>query len=369
MIRNLIKKLFLTALVLGLVVLGAAAAAGWHFWQQFHEPYRGWTGAEQVVDVTPGTPVPRILGDLERVGVLRDARLARYYLVYQMGDPPLLAGEYRFREALAAPDVLSKLVRGEVTTYPATLIEGLDLEETAESLASQGFGDVEVFLREMRDPSRIADLDPLAEDLEGYLYPETYHFARSTPEEDIVDLMVKTFRAGWSGEAAPLLQLQGGALADLGLADVPPEALTRAVVSLASIVEKETQKDDERGIVASVYTNRLRIGMPLQADPTVIAALKREGRWDGNIRRPDLRMDHPYNTYVHAGLPPGPICSPTLDSLLAVLQPADTKYLYFVSRNDGTHAFAASLDEHNRNVYRWQKLYWREKWAKEQGGG
>lgn len=340
---------------------------GWHLWQQFHEPYRAWAGAERVVEVAPGTSAPRILADLERAGVLRDARLARYYLIYRLGDPPLLAGEYRFRESLAAPDVLAKLVRGEVTTYPVTLIEGLDLEETAESLASQGFGEVDVFLAEMRDPSRIVDLDPLAEDLEGYLYPETYHFARSTPEKDIVDLMVNTFRDGWIDEAAPLLE-RGIDLKELGLS-VPDEELTRAVVSLASIVEKETQKDDERAIVASVYTNRLRIGMPLQADPTVIAALKREGRWDGNIRRPDLQMDHPYNTYVNGGLPPGPICSPTLDSVLAVLQPADTKYLYFVSRNDGTHVFSSTLAEHNRAVYKWQKLYWREKWAKERGGG
>ncbi|MDA8015847.1 MAG: endolytic transglycosylase MltG [Thermoanaerobaculia bacterium] len=363
----MIRKIFFTILVLGLVALGAATAVGWHLWQQFHQPFRAWVGAEQIVNVAPGTSAPRILADLERAGVLRDARLARYFLIYRLGDPPLLAGEYRFRQEMAAPDVLAKLIRGEVTTYPVTLIEGLDLHETAEALTRQGFGDVNVFLREMRDPSRISDLDPLAEDLEGYLYPETYHFSRGTPESDIVDLMVGTFRQGWSDEVAPLLERRAE-LEDLGLDEVPEEGLVRAVVSLASIVEKETQKDDERNLVASVYTNRLRIGMPLQADPTVIAALKREGRWDGNIRRPDLQMDHPYNTYVRGGLPPGPICSPTLDSLLAVLQPADTKYLYFVSRNDGTHAFAASLAEHNRNVYRWQKLYWREKWAKERNG-
>lgn len=363
----MIRKLLLLLVVLGLVALGVGSAVGWHLWQRFHEPYRAWTGAERVVEVAPGSSAPRILADLERAGVLRDARLARYYLIHRLGDPPLLAGEYRFREAMAAPDVLAKLVRGEVTTYPVTLIEGLDLEETAESLASQGFGDVSVFLAEMRDPSRIADLDPLAVDLEGYLYPETYHFARGTAEAAIVDLLVNTFRQGWTEEARPLLAGQAD-LADLGFGDVPSEELIRAVVSLASIVEKETQKDDERAVVASVFTNRLRVGMPLQADPTVIAALKREGRWDGNIRRPDLQMDHPYNTYVNAGLPPGPICSPTLDSLLAVLQPADTDYLYFVSRNDGTHAFATSLAEHNRNVHRWQKLYWREKWARERNG-
>lgn len=360
----MIRKLFKTLLVLTLVALGAATGVGWHLWQQFHQPYRSWTGPQQVVVVAPGSSASRILTDLERAGVLRDARLARLFLIHRLDDPPLKAGEYRFREALAAPAVLDKLIRGEVITYPVTLIEGLDLEETAESLARQGFGDLDRFLEEMHDPSRIADLDPQAGDLEGYLYPETYHLARGTPEDAIVDLLVDTFRHGWRTEVQPILQRLPD-LAALGLEPADGEGGVRAIVALASIVEKETQRDDERPVVASVYVNRLRIGMPLQADPTVIAALKQEGRWDGNIRRGDLQVDHPYNTYVNPGLPPGPICSPTIASILSVLQPADTKYLYFVSRNDGTHVFATTLAEHNRNVHRWQKQYWREKWAEE----
>jgi UPF0755 protein len=134
---------------------------------------------------------------------------------------------------------------------------------------------------------------------------------------------------------------------------------------LASIVEKEARLDEERPRIASVYVNRLRIGMALYADPTIIFALKRRGVWDGNLRRADLALDDPYNTYRFAGLPPGPICSPGLASLRAAAAPEEGTFLYFVGRNDGSHVFAETLAEHNRNVERWQKQYWRERWARE----
>jgi UPF0755 protein len=137
------------------------------------------------------------------------------------------------------------------------------------------------------------------------------------------------------------------------------------VVTLASIVEKEAKLAAERPMIAGVYANRLRLGMALGADPTVIFALARAGRYDGNLRRDDLAFDSPYNTYRNAGLPPGPICSPGLASLAAAAAPAAGPYLYFVSRNDGSHVFATTLAEHNRNVERWQKEYWRDRWARE----
>ena len=137
------------------------------------------------------------------------------------------------------------------------------------------------------------------------------------------------------------------------------------VVTLASIFEREATLDEERPLIAGVYAHRLRRGMALFADPTVIYALQLEGRWDGNLRRGDLELDSPYNTYRYPGLPPGPICSPGVSSLLAAAAPVDTDYLYFVSRNDGSHVFAATLDEHNRNVEQWQRRYWRERWARE----
>lgn len=146
----------------------------------------------------------------------------------------------------------------------------------------------------------------------------------------------------------------------------PDDARTpRQIVILASVIEKEARLDEERAVIAGVYANRLQRGIALYADPTVIYALKLEGRWDGNIRRADLKIDSPYNTYLHPGLPPGPIASPGLASLLASAVPAEVPYLYFVSRNDGSHVFATTLAEHNRNVHQWQKVYWQKRWAEE----
>ncbi|MEM8996990.1 MAG: endolytic transglycosylase MltG, partial [Acidobacteriota bacterium] len=199
--------------------------------------------------------------------------------------------------------------------------------------------------------------DPEATNLEGYLYPDTYHFARGTSEAEIVDTLVETFRRRWAAEIEPLFVERPES--------VKPKLDLRELVTLASIVEKETQLDEERGLVASVYSNRLRIGMGLYADPTIIYAKKLDGTWDGNLRRPDLRMESPYNTYRVPGLPPSPICSPTRKSMLSALDPADSEYFYFVSRNDGSHVFARTKAEHDRNVYKWQKLYWRKKWAEE----
>ena len=352
----MIRRLLGLAVVLVLLGIVAAAGAGWWAWSTLHEPYRGWAGDEHLVTIESGTSASVILDRLATDGVVYDARLARLYLVHQLGDPPLHAGEYRFDRPLSTPEALDKLIRGEVVTHPLTLIEGLTIDEVASAIAAAGFGDRATLRAEMDGVERIRDLDPEAENLEGYLYPETYHFARGTREATIIDVLVRTFRERYEAEAAPLVEASSS----------EPDALSlRELVIVASIIEKETQLDEERGLVASVYRNRLRIGMGLYADPTIIYAKKLAGTWDGNLRRPDLRLDSPYNTYVVPGLPPSPICSPSIASLLAALQPADTKYLYFVSKNDGSHVFARTKAEHDRNVYKWQKLYWRKRWAEE----
>ncbi len=338
-----------------LLCLAAPVAAGAWAWRYLHEPYRDHDG-ERTVTIEPGTGGGAILGRLEEAGILPHARLARAFLIYKLGDPSLKAGEYRFTEPLNTPQVLDKLIRGQVVTYPVTLIEGLTLEEIADTLSAKGFGGAETFRLEMRRSDRIADLDPKAETLEGYLYPDTYNFARGTPESEIVATLVRTFRIRWTGEVVPVLE---GAASS---------RTVRELVTLASIVEKEAQRDDERRLIAGVYANRLRIGMALYADPTVIFAFKLLGTWDGNLRRKDLKLDSPYNTYVYPGLPPGPICSPGVASLIAAADPKETNHLYFVSRNDGSHVFADSLAEHNRNVTRWQKQYWRRRWAEERQG-
>lgn len=337
--------------VLLLLLMVPAGLAVWSWWT-LQRPYKGYEGPDRMVTIAPGTGTGRILQTLERDGVLADAKLARVYLIFER-EPKIQAGQYRFRGPLTTAQVLRMLVKGQIVARTLTIIEGLTLEEIADQLARDGYGRREVFLDLMRSPRLIADLDPDAPDLEGYLFPETYSFALGTGEREVVETLVKTFRRRFDKEVRPLL------------AQGPPGRSVRQVVTLASIVEKEAKAPAERPLIAAVYRNRLDRRIGLAADPTVIYALKRVGRWNGNLRRDDLRMDSPYNTYRYAGLPPGPICSPGLASLIAAAAPADVPYLYFVSRNDGTHVFAQTLAEHNRNVEIWQRKYWRDRWAAE----
>ena len=345
------KRILLGLLVLLGLLLIPVVMVGWS-WFKIQRPYQGYEGREKIVRVDPGMPAGQILERLQQEGVLVDAKLARSYLIYFLDDPAIQAGEYRFRGPLSTPEVLRMLAEGRVLTHAITVIEGLTLEEIATQLDRLGYGRREAFLDLMRSPELVADLDPEAPDLEGYLFPETYSFARDVDERTIVQAMVKTFRDRFEKEVRPRLNRN-------------PGKTVRQLVTLASIVEKEAQVATERPLIAAVYQNRLDRGIGLMADPTVIYALKRAGRWNGNIRRDDLRMDSPYNTYRYAGLPPGPICNPGLASLVAASEPADAPYLYFVSRNDGTHVFAETLTEHNRNVEQWQRKYWRERRAQE----
>lgn len=350
---------FVAALVLLTAAVGGAALVLTH--RALDQRFKGFEGPETVISIEPGTSVRDGLALLEAEGVIRDSTLARLYWRFSLKDPVLMAGEYAFREPSSTPEVLNKIVRGDVLTHRVTLLEGLTLEEVARHLADEGFGSYDAFLAEMASPRRIEDFDGEAPDLEGYLFPDTYWFARGTSESRIVDTLVAAFRKHFqeAREANPptgLPESDGSPRLSLS---------PRQIVILASIVEKEALRDDERPIIAGVYSNRLEIGMGLYADPTIIYALKRNGTWDGNLRRRDLEMDSPYNTYRSQGLPPGPICSPGLASLSAAMAPADVPYLYFVSRNDGTHVFARTLAEHNRNVHKWQKLYWQKRWAEE----
>ncbi len=341
----------------GLLVLALLAAIPLVFiagsaWRLMR-PFKGFSEAEKIFEVSSGMGAGQVLSALAREGVIEDARLARFYLLYFLRNPPIQAGEYRFTEEASTPEVLSRLIRGDVVRHTVTLVEGLTLEETAEALAKAGLGERRRLVELMRSPEAISAFDPEAQDLEGYLFPETYSFALRTPEPEIVATLVRTFLRRWEKSVAPPLANRGGTLSP------------RQIVTLASIIEKEAQLDDERPIISAVYTNRLAQRIGLMADPTVIFALKRLGRWNGNIRKGDLQVDSPYNTYRYAGLPPGPIASPGLASLEAAAAPADVPYLYFVSRNDGSHAFASTLVEHNQNVERWQRRYFREKRARE----
>jgi len=326
-------------LLLGGILVGSAAAWAWRL---LETPFGDSAALE--FEIRPGESARQILDRLERLGALRDATVTRLYLVHVLEDPPLQAGEYLLQRPATPPEVLAHLIDGNVVLHSVTIIEGLTLEETALHLANQGFGDEAAFLAAMRTPDLIADLDSEATSLEGYLFPDTYSFPRTVTEAGIVRSMVELFRR----HAAAL---------------APGAPATRELVTLASIVEKEALLDSERPIIAGVYRNRLDRGIGLYADPTIIYALKMLGTWDGDLRRRDLELDSPYNTYRYPGLPPGPICSPGLASLQAAAAPAQVPYLYFVSRNDGTHVFAETLREHNRNVDEWQRRYWQRKRA------
>lgn len=342
------KRWLLIGLALLLIVAAASAGIVYRtLADRLDEPFQGYTTDEQFVEIPRGLTVRAIGERLVEAGVVRDPLTFRLAMWLGGDDRGLQAGEYRFDRPMRAAEVIDKLARGDIHLVPITFPEGLDLEEMAEVFERSGFGTASDFLTVASDPTPIADLDPEATDLEGYLFPDTYRLPRRATADDVVRRMVRGFRDTWTAE--------------LQRAASDAQLSVRQVVSLASLVEKETGRADERPIIAAVYTNRLRRGMGLQCDPTVIYALKRAGLYDGNLTRADLAYDSPYNTYRYPGLPPGPIASPGRASLEAALAPADVDYLYFVSRNDGSHEFARTLREHNRNVQEYQVRYFRRR--------
>ena len=336
------KKLL--ALVVVLIV--AAGCAAYVVVARVDQPFRGYSEEAQFVDVPQGAGT-RAIGDrLVAAGVVRDRLTYRAALWLSGSARHLKAGEYRFDHPMSARDVLAKIARGDVDLISITFPEGLTIADMAHLYESHGFGPAADFTAAAKDTSAIRELDPGANDLEGYLFPETYALPRHAHAQELVRAMTVRFQK----VLTPDLRAQAAA-----------HGLTvRQLVTLGSIVEKETARPEERPIVAAVYSNRLHLGMGLQCDPTVIYALQKAGRYDGNIRRDDLMFDSPYNTYRYAGLPPGPIAAPGKGSLEAAANPSDNDFLYFVSRNDGTHEFARTLSEHNRNVQKFQIQYFRD---------
>ena len=330
---------------LGFLLLAGAAAAGWWGWQRLTTPYQGFSEPEVFVDLPPGSSLSSIGDRLVTAGVVPDTLTFRAAARVARVERRLQAGEYRFAAPQSPLAVVRRLSAGDVFTHTITFPEGRTLWEMAEIFGRSSLGSAEQFEAAARETSLIAHLDPEARSLEGYLFPDTYALARTAGAAGAVRAMVARFEAAFDPELRAAAQ---GTTLSL------PE-----IVTLASLVEKETAAPEERPIVAAVYLNRLRIGMPLQADPTVIYAMILAGRWNGNITRQDLQIDSPYNTYRYRGLPPGPIASPGRAAIEATIRPAAVPYLYFVSRNDGTHVFASSLAEHNRNVAEWQVRYFR----------
>ncbi len=338
------KRFF--AILFFLVVIAAGAGAWW-FYAGVDRPFKGYDAPDVFVEIPQGAGSVTIGRRLTDAGVVPDVNTFRLALWLSGEGRRLQAGEYHFDHAVSPRQVADKIARGDVYFRPITFPEGLTIKQMAAIYETKGFGPAKEFLDAAKNASLVAALDPDAKDLEGYLFPDTYKMPRVSTAAQLVSRMVLDFMKALTPEI-------------LDAADAR-HLTVRQFVTLASIVEKETGNKDERPLVAAVYTNRLRIGMGLQCDPTVIYALDRLGRYNGNLTRDDLQFDSPYNTYRYGGLPPGPIASPGRASLEAAAHPADAPYLYFVSRNDGTHAFATTLEEHNRNVQKYQVQYFRSR--------
>jgi len=331
-----------------LVVGGIFAMLAWRQVDQFRQTPFG-SNEEKVVEVPPGASARAVVRTLARAGVLSDAELASRYVRFLRRDPrPLKTGEYAFAGPLTPEEVLERISRGEVRLYRFTVPEGLRVDDVAEIVGASGLASAEDFLLLAHAAAQAHALGVPADDLEGYLFPDTYAFARGITARQILETMVRR------------------AHEEYARADVrrSPEVTMDpfAVMTLASIIEKETGQPAERAHISCVFHNRLTRRIRLQTDPTVMyATYLRTGRWSKNISKADLRAPHPYNTYTTPGLPPGPVASPGAAAIQAALSPATCPDLFFVSRNDGTHVFCSDLACHERAVKQWQVEFFRRK--------
>jgi UPF0755 protein len=316
-----------------LVLLGLAAGAFAVY--RIEQPFQNFRG-ETFVDLPHGAGTGGIADALVNAGVVRSrwdfilARVASRTRVLQ-------AGEYRFDRAASPMEVVRRIARGDIFYYELVVPEGRNLFEIAAAAEQLGLFPAARFLEAARNPALIRDLDPQAPTLEGYLFPDTYRLGRHTTPDRLCRLMTGKFRDAWRS--------------------LHTNAPVHRTVTLASLVEKEGKLPDERPRIASVFDNRLRIGMKLDCDPTTIYAALLDQRYRGVIHRSDLDSDHPYNTYRHAGLPPGPIANPGLASIRAVLAPSDGDSLYFVARADGSggHEFSSNIAAHTSAVERYRR--------------
>jgi len=294
-------------------------------------PYQGFK-TETYVDIPHGTSTSGIARELARDGVVRYdweiwlARLLR-------PSAKLQAGEYRFATPASGLKVFDRIARGDIYFFAFTVPEGSNIFDIGHALEAEGVMSSEDFLKAAEDPAPIRDLAPKAKTLEGYLFPSTYRLSHKTTGAQLAKMMTDEFRKEWA-------KVSAGKEADI-----------RSTVTLASLVEKETAAAEERPLVASVFRNRLEQGMLLQCDPTTIYAALLDHRYSGTIHKSDLISANPYNTYEHAGLPPGPIANPGAQSLAAALDPADTPFLYFVAKPaGGGHQFSANMAQHEKAV-------------------
>lgn len=332
--RRVLRFLLILLIVVGVFALTGAGIAG--YW--YLGPYRGFR-TETFVEIGRGMSTKDIARELAHQGVVR-SRWAFLFVRILHPRATLQAGEYRFGSDQTPWQVFEKIRRGEVFYEDFTVPEGSNMFDISALLAGLDTVNPSDFLTAAADPSLIRDLDPLAPDLEGYLFPSTYRVTHQTTGRQLCRTMTAEFRKEWTALGG---SRQGRPAHD--------------IVILASLVEKETAVPLERPLIAAVFANRLRLAMPLQCDPTTVYAALLENRYRGTIYRSDLASANPYNTYSHAGLPPGPIANPGTAALAAALHPAATNYLYFVAKpgGAGSHQFSATLDEHQRAVLEYRE--------------
>jgi UPF0755 protein len=328
----MLRRLSLLALV---AILALGTSTAWYVRRALTTEVRP-PASGVVVTIPPGASFRAIAAKLQRAGVLRHPLLLTLWARYRGDDRAVRSGEYRLEEPVSPLRLLEILRSPSRALRWVTIPEGLTARQVAETLEEAGFGGRDVFRCVMEDPAIAADFDLPSTGVEGYLFPDTYAFDWATPPAEIVRLLLERFRQ------------ESAALRERRIASGLTEA---EMVTLASVIEKETGSAEERALISGVFHNRLRIGMRLQSDPTVLYG---RGPASGPITREDLANPSPYNTYAHSGLPPGPIANPGRASLQAAIAPQETKALYFVSRNDGSHEFSNSLAEHNRAVHRFQ---------------
>jgi UPF0755 protein len=318
---------------LALTMVAVLAAAGWLAAALFL-PLS--PSGQKYVLLRPGYSSRKIAAELKSAGIIRSEKaFLLWHYFHRHGR--LKAGEYLFENPANEVAVHQRLVQGDVYVHTVVIPEGYTMFDIAQLMEDAGLGSKDEFLKAAQSQvALIRDLDPEARSLEGYLFPNTYQFTRTQTMPDMIGIMVKEFR-----QVAQQIGLTN---------DV------HAIVTMASIVEKETAVPEERPIVASVYYNRLGKRIALDADPSIIYAKMLQGDYQGALHHADMQVDSPYNTYRHAGLPPGPIGNPGKSALEAAMHPANTDYFYFVSNGNGHHRFASSLEEHNRNVAEYRKL-------------
>lgn len=297
-----------------------------------------------VIVISPGSTFQQVADLLDTAGLIRSRSAFLWLGRTQEAERKVQPGEYELNAAMSPDEILAKLLSGRVLLHSVTIPEGYTVDQIADVLAEQGIADKSEFARLARDTRFVKALGVQAETVEGYLYPDTYRFPRPMAEKDIIKTMVEQLNHvvsdEWKDRAKEL------------------RLTMHEVLTLASVIEKETGVAEERPHIASVFHNRLKKRIPLQSDPTVIYGLP---NFDGNLRKKDLSHPSPYNTYRWGGLPPGPIASPGAESIRAALYPLKTPDLYFVSKNDGTHHFSATLVQHNKAVEKYQKRPFRRR--------